>query len=300
MITSTNYNRSFWNAMRGKAVAASELNEGSDGYGSFFLPDDFRAKFNSALAKDNVFRRLATSIQMSSPEGTIHAVTSTGTAAWTPENTAIPESADTFTQFPVTSYKLASLIRLKESFVNDMSFDLEKYLLDEFARRFGRSEEDAFINGDGTDRPVGILSSGELSVTTASAATIAFDEVIKLYFSLKPEHRKKAVFLMHDETALMLQTLKDNAGNYLWNAANDTIFGKPVITSFHMPTVAAGATPIAFGDLSYYWIMERQRLTVKRLRELYVLAGQIGFSAFERLDGKLILPEAVKILQIKA
>ncbi len=300
MITSTSYNRSFWNAMRGKAVAASELNEGSDGCGSFILPDDFRAKFITALAKDNVFRRLATSIQMSSPEGTIQAVASTGTAAWTPENTAIPESADTFTQFPVTSYKLASQIRLKESFVNDMNFDLEKYLLDEFARRFGRSEEDAFINGDGTDRPVGILSSGELGITTASAAAITYDEMIKLYFSLKPEYREKAVFLMHDETALQLRTLKDTTGNYLWNTANDTIFGKPVVASFHMPTVAAGASPIAFGDLSYYWIVDRQRLTVKCLRELYILAGQIGFSAFERLDGKLVRQDAVKLLQIKA
>lgn len=300
MIISTNYNRAFWNSMRGKAVASNDLNEGSDGYGSFILPDDFQAKFCTALSKENIFRRLATSIQMSSPEGMIQAVASTGSASWTPKSTALPESADTFTQFPVTSFKLASLIRLKETFINDMNFDLEKYLLNEFTRRFGRSEEDAFINGDGTDRPIGILNSGELGVTTTSASAITFDEVIKLYFSLKPEHREKAVFLMHDETALMIRTLKDTAGNYLWNATNDTIFGKPVITSFNMPTVGAGAKPIAFGDLSYYWILERQRLTFKRLRELYILAGQIGFSAFERLDGKLIRPEAIKTLQMHA
>lgn len=105
---------------------------------------------------------------------------------------------------------------------------------------------------------------------------------------------------MHDETAMQLRTLKNTTGNYLWNAANDTIFGKPVVTSFHMPTVAAGASPIAFGDLSYYWIVERQALSVNRLKELYILAGQIGFSAFERLDGRLIRPEAVKTLQMHA
>lgn len=298
MTLSTNYNKSFWNAMRGKSIAQNELQSGSDGYDSFILPDDFRAKFNAALAKDNLFRRLATVIQMSSPEGTIQAVTSTGTAAWTPDGTAIVESADTFTQFTIKSFKLASLSRLKESFVNDMNFDLEKYLFKEFTRRFGRSEEAAFINGNGETQPSGIIGSGEVGITTTSASSITYDEVIKLYFSLKPEHREKAVFLMHDETALMLRTLKDTAGNYLWNASDNTIFGKPVVTSIHMPTIAAGAKPIAFGDLSYYWIIERQLLSVKRLKELYAVVGQIGFSAFERLDGRLILPEAIKTMQM--
>lgn len=300
MITSTNYNRAFWNVMRGKVSTTHDLTEGANSSGAYALPSESQMDFSIGLAKENLFRRLATIVHLSSPEGTIQAVSSTGSAAWTPESVSFSESADSFTQFSLTSYKLASLARLKESFVSDMNFDLEKYLLDEFARRFGRSEEDAFINGDGTDRPVGILSSGELGITTTSASAITYDEVIKLYFSLKPEYREKAVFLMHDETAMQLRTLKDTAGNYLWNAVNDTIFSKPVVTSFHMPTVAAGALPIVFGDLSYYWIVERQALSVNRLKELYILAGQIGFSAFERLDGKLIRQEAIKTLQMHA
>jgi HK97 family phage major capsid protein len=75
---------------------------------------------------------------------------------------------------------------------------------------------------------------------------------------------------------------------------------KPVVTSPYMPTVSAGAKSIVFGDLSYYWLIERQPITIKKLSELYALQGQIGFSAYERLDGKLIQPDALKILQIKA
>ena len=67
-----------------------------------------------------------------------------------------------------------------------------------------------------------------------------------------------------------------------------------------MPAPAAGKKAIAFGDLSYYWVIERQPLTIKRLNEMYAVQGQIGFTAFERLDGKLILPEAIKVLQQKA
>ncbi len=104
---------------------------------------------------------------------------------------------------------------------------------------------------------------------------------------------------MHDDTAMKLRTLKDDAGNYLWNSSNDTIIGKPVITSPYMPEVKTGAKPIVFGDLTYYWIVERQPLSIKRFNELYVLRGQIGFAGHERIDGKLIQPDAVSILQMK-
>lgn len=300
MITSSIYNRSFWNAMREKTTSYSELAEGADGTGSCLSPDEFREKFNAALAKDNVFRRLATIIQPASADGTIQAVVSTGSAAWVPEGTIIPESTDTFTQFPIKSHKLASLSRLKESFANDNRFDLERYLLREFTRRFGRAEENAFINGDGLSQPNGILSAtgAEIGVTAAETAMIAYDEVVKLYFSLKAEYRANAVFLMHDETAMLLRTLKDASGTPLWNSSNDTIFTKAVVTSPYMPTIEAGKNPIAFGDLSYYWVIERKPLSVTRLNELYAEQGQVGFIAYERLDGRLIRPEAIKVMKM--
>ena len=234
------------------------------------------------------------------PEGTIQAVASTGMAEWIAEGVSIPESADAITPFPVYSYKLASLVRLNNSFVADTAFDLEAYLLNAFARRFGRAEETAFLNGTGGNEPTGLLSDSgaEIGFTAASAATFTYDEVVKLYFSLKAEYRSNAVFLMHDDTAMALRILKDSAGNPIWNAQNDTIFGKPVITTASMPLPTAGAKPIAFGDLSYYWVIERQPLSIKRLNERYAIQGQIGFAAYERLDGKLILPEAVKVLQM--
>lgn len=298
MSTSTIYNRSFWNAMRGKNAAYSDMAEGEDGRGNHHVPREFADRFTDALKKDNLFRRLATVVGLSSsPDGTIHAVASMGTAAWTQDGTPLPESADTFTQFPLKSHKLAALTRLKETFVSDTSFDMEGYLLKEFARRFGRAEEAACITGDGLTQPTGILGGGEVGATTTDTKAVTYDEIVALYISLKAEYRQNAVFLMHDETMLFLRTLKDSTGNYLWDS-DDTIFGKPVLTSPHMPTMAAGAKAIAFGDLSFYWLVERQPLTAKRLSELYAREGQIGFSAFERLDGKLIRPEAVKILQM--
>lgn len=299
-MTTNTYERNFWNMMRGQKADIPTLSNKLDISGAYLTPEEFKAKFDKALAKDNVFRRLATVVNTTSPEGTILAVASTGTADWVPEGVAIPESSDTILPFPVYSHKLASLVRLKNSFVSDNAFDLENYLLTAFARRFGRAEEAAFLNGTGTEQPTGLLSDSgaEVGATAASATAVTYDELVKLYFSLKAEYRANAVFLMHDDTAMALRTLKDSVGNPLWNAEHDTIFGKPVVTSSAMPTQAAGKKVIVFGDLSYYWVIERQPLAIKRLSELYSMQEQIGFSAFERLDGKLILPEAVKVFKM--
>lgn len=78
------------------------------------------------------------------------------------------------------------------------------------------------------------------------------------------------------------------------------ILGRPVRTSAYMPAIAASAKTIAFGDFSYYWIADRQGRSFKRLNELYAANGQVGFLASQRVDGKMILPEAVKVLVQKA
>ena len=104
---------------------------------------------------------------------------------------------------------------------------------------------------------------------------------------------------MNDNTALILRTLKDINGNYLWRLSDDTILGKPVIISPYMPDIAANSIPVAFGDLSYFWILERQALSVKILTELYARENQTGYAAYERIDGKLIRPEAVQLLKVK-
>ena len=110
---------------------------------------------------------------------------------------------------------------------------------------------------------------------------------------------------MNDSTVAAIRKLKDSNGQYLWQPAlrekeYDTILGKRVITSPYAPEIAAGAKTVMFGDFSYYWIGDRQGVSFKRLNERYADLGQVGFLASKRVDGKLILPEAIKVLQMKA
>lgn len=176
----------------------------------------------------------------------------------------------------------------------------------EFARRIGSKEEEAFLIGDGKGKPTGIFASvgGAEDGATTSTANISFDDMIELFYSVKSPYRKKAVWVLNEQTVKVLRKLKDNTGNYIWQPAvssglPDTILNRPYVTSVYAPVSAAGAKPIAFGDLSYYWIADRQGRSLKRLDELFAMNGQVGFLASQRVDGKLILPEAVKTLTIK-
>lgn len=296
MLNTTIYNQAFWNKLRGTLLNHDDLKEGQVD-GGFQLPTNNLKEFYKALEKDNLFRRLATTVHLTKAEGTIQAITSTGSAGIVDEGNLIPEDGDKFTQFPIKSYKIASLIKLRESFLLDNDFDLEKYLTTDFARRFARAEENLFINGHGVTNQTGILSASE-SIDSKDINTLSYDEIIKLYFSIDAEYRKGAVFIMNDETALYLRTLKDNDGNYLWNPNNDTILGKEVIISPYMPNMESGKQPIIFGDLSFYWIIERKPLAIQVLKELYSSQGQIGFIGFERIDGRLIRPEAISTIKM--
>lgn len=311
---SSEYKRSFWNAMRTRAgegldpVVKNALQVGTDTEGGYLVPDEFERNLVEALEEENIFRRLANVITTSSGDRKIPVVASKGTASWIDEEGAIPESDDSLGQVSIGAYKLGTLIKVSEELLNDSVFNLESYISREFARRIGNKEEESFFAGDGSGKPTGILAAtggAQLGVTTAGATAITLDEVLDLFYSLKAPYRNKAVFVMNDSTVKAIRKLKDSQGQYLWQPSiqagtPDTILNRPLYTSAYVPAIAAAAKTIAFGDFSYYWVADRQGRVFKRLNELYAATGQVGFIATQRVDGKLILPEAVKVLQQKA
>lgn len=99
---------------------------------------------------------------------------------------------------------------------------------------------------------------------------------------------------------MVLRILKDDGGNYIWNHANDTILGKKVYIFEFMPSAGAVAKPIAFGDMSYYWIVGRRPVSVRTLVEQFAMVDCIGYLAYEFLDGKLTRTEAIKVMQMTA
>ena len=303
------YKQSFWNAMRNKSSfeIQNALQVGTDGEGGYLVPDEFEATLVQALEEENIFRQLAKVITTSSGDRKIPVVATKGTSSWVDEEGQIPESDDSFGQVAIGAYKLGTMIKVSEELLNDSVFNLEQYIAREFARRIGSKEEEAFFIGDGTGKPTGIFNAtggANVGLTAASSTAITVDEVLDLFYALKSPYRKNATFLMNDATIKAIRKLKDNNGQYLWQPAitagtPDTILNRPIKTSAYIPILAAGAKAIAFGDFSYYWVADRQGRAFKRLNELYAATGQVGFMATQRVDGKLILPEAIQVLQMK-
>ena len=297
------YGKSFWDYMRGDQLAERKMTGGNVvDTAAYAMPDTVNGKYENAIARESVMRRIASVLAQYSGSSHILAAASDDVAEFVPEAGSInvQDVVDDFTKIMIGRYKLATLLRLSSAFASDAAFDLEGYLVKRLAKAFARTEDQAFISGAGTNEPVGLLNNDEGAETGASAAELTFDAVIEHYFSVKPEYRKNGVWLVNDETALTLKKLKDDAGNYLWRGSDDTIMGKPVMISEYMPNAEAGAKPILFGDFSYYWIVKRSPLTVKMLRELFSLNSQVGYLAFELIDGRLVRREAVKALQITA
>ena len=299
------YKKAFWNSIRKSNFydVSNDLSVGTDAKGGYLVPDEFEQQLIDKLQEQNFMRTLATIIQTASGDRKIPIVTGHGEASWMDENGLYPESDDAFGQATIGAFKLGTIIKISDELLNDSVFNLENYIANEFARRIGTKEEEAFLIGDGSSKPTGLLTSAVIGVTAASAS-ITFDDVMDLYHSLRTPYRRNAAWILNDSTVKALRKLKDSNGNYIWQPSiqmgqPDMILSRPYYTSTFVPEIGAGNKVMAFGDYSYYWIADRQGRSFQRLNELYAANGQVGFLASQRVDGKLVLPEAVKTLAIK-
>ena len=301
-INQSEYEPRFWNMARCRSGQDDRLSTGyNTANGTYALPAAFGKKLEQALSRESLFRVMATVIRAYGNDYTLYAKDTDDLAQFVEEGGLIPvyDGIDDFTVSKIGSHKLAVFVKLDEDFVNDAGFSIEDYLAARLGRNFGRAEDNGFINGSGLHEPTGILHADAGAEVGVTAGTLTYDDVISLYFSVKPEYRRNGMWFMNDKTALALRTLKDADGNYLWNSGNDTILGKHVRVCEFMPDAIPGNKPIAFGDFSYYWAVLRAPFSLRTLTEKFVLHDQIGYLALEYLDGKLVRRDAVKVLQMK-
>ena len=301
------YNKAFWDMMRGDGhimEVRNALSVGKDDEGGFTVPGEFERRLIQGLEENNIFRQMAHVIRTSSGTRKIPIANDTMEASWIDEGEEIPETTTKFAQTTLSAYKMGAMIRVSNELLNDSAFDIAAYIADRFGKAMGRAEEKAFIVGTGDKQPTGLLNDtvgAETGTTASSSTAVTFDDIFKLYYSLKSPYRAKASFLCNEELLLQLMMLKDGQGNYIWRPAldvgkPDTILGRPIYTSGFMPGVARGNKVMTFGDYSYYWVADRASRTFRRLNELFASTDQVGFMTTQRVDGKLILPEAVKVL----
>jgi len=306
---SEEYKSAFWDMIRNKGdqfAVRNALNIGEDTEGGYTVPDEFERRLIQALEENNIFRQMATVIKTNSGTRKIPIANDTMEAQWIDEGEEIPETDTRFGQTTLSAYKLGTMIKISNELLHDSAFDLASYIAARFGVAMGNAEERAFFTGDGDKKPLGILDEtggAELGVTAASQTAITFDEIFDLYYSLKSPYRRNAQFVCNETILLQLMKLKDKNDNYLWKpsldiAKPDTLLGRPIRTSSFMPAIAKGERVLLFGDMKNYWVADRQNRTFRRLNELYARTDQVGFLTTQRVDGRLILPESVKVLKM--
>ena len=298
---SDEYKKAMLTALRSNFRQVSNvLQEGVDADGGYLVPEEYDHRLIDVLTEENIMRGIATKITTSG-EHKINIAATKPAAAWIEEGEALSFGDATFEQKILDAHKLHVAIKITEELLYDNAFGLENYIITEFGKALANAEEDAFLNGDGVGKPTGIFdkTKGGESIGTLTAA-LKSDDILDLIYKLKRPYRKNASFIMNDATLAQIRKLKDNNGQYLWQPsyqANepDKILGYNIRTSAFAPTDA-----IAFGDYKYYNIGDRGSRSFKQLNELFAGNGMIGYVAKERVDGLLILPEAVKILGLKS
>lgn len=299
------YKQAMLNAFRSNFRNISNiLQEGIDPQGGYLVPEEYDERLIQGLEEENILRQLGTTIQTSG-EHKINIASSKPAAAWIEEGGALTFGDAKFDQIVLDAHKLHVAVKVTEELLYDNAFNLENHLISQFSKALANAEEESFLNGDGVNKPLGIFAAkggGEIGVTTTSDK-ISSDDILSLVYALKRPYRKNAAFILNDGTLAMLRKLKDSNGAYIWQPSYqqgepDRLLGYPVYTSAFAPEVAKGQPAIAFGDFSYYNIGDRGIRSFQELKELFAGNGMVGFVAKERVDGKLVLPEAVQILKV--
>lgn len=295
------YKAAMLDALRsGFKRVSNVLQEGVDTDGGYLVPEEYDNRLIDVLDEENIMRKLGTRITTSG-EHKINIAATKPAASWIEEGGALSFGDATFEQILMDAHKLHVAIKVTEELLYDNAFGLENYIITQFGKALANAEEDAFLNGDGVGKPLGLFAaSGGGQIAETLTAAIKADDIINLVYALKRPYRKNASFIMNDKNIAAIRKLKDNNGAYIWQPSAqagepDRLFGYPVHTSAYAPEDA-----IAFGDYKYYNIGDRGTRSFKQLTELFAGNGMIGYVAKERVDGKLILPEAVQILKLKS
>ena len=280
------------------------LRRGSAGSGNFIVPDTFEQKLVKGLTEKSLIRKLGT-VMKTNTTMRIPTIIADGEAAWIPENEPVQFSEAVYGEIVLDAYKLAHKVVVSDEMLEDAQFDVEDYIRQLFVESVSAAEELALFIGDGNGKPTGLLHQTSVGWVSEKAGDITYDDILNLIHSVKSPYRKNAVLVMSEDAITKLLSIIHYHGNSPWDVSlkdgtSKTLFGYPVYTTNYLDRVLPGTKPVLFGDFSYFWIGERGKRSVKRLVERYADTGQVAYITSERIDAKLVLPEAIKSLEVKA
>lgn len=278
--------------------------EGAVGTGGYLVPNVYSSDLIKIIYEGS-YLRMAGSRQYTMPTGAPlkkPALTNSSAATLTTEAAAITEAEPTVGEVVWTPYKFSKLAKVSNEMLYDSRIPLDVLLNDDAAYGFGQAENTYFTTGTGSGQPQGIVTGSSLGATAASATTIGYDDILKLFHSLSFQYRAGSVFMANDAVVQALRLIKDTTGRPIWQSSltegqPETLLGRPLFVNNSMAsTLAATTKSMLFFNPRYFEIVDFMEVTVKRLDELYAATDQTGFTWIKRSDSRVTLSAAVKHL----
>lgn len=307
------YRKEFFNQIRTNfRTAQNYLREASPTKGGYLVPSEFHNEIVSKLENENVMRQIATVVTTNN-DHQVAITTSSPTASWISEGQTINLTTEEFNRVTLEAHKLATAVNVTNELLADSFYNIEQHLLTEFSKAIGAKEEEAFLIGNGTTEPEGIvttLSADSDSYLMTLDGFISADDLIKLQYSLPRQYRKNAVWLTNDTEYREIRRLKDEEGRFIWQPSlieeePPKLLGSPIYSSPYISQPEQGGVNssivLFYGDFKrFYYIAQRGELVFKPLREINALSDITSFLMIERVDGRIIDRAAVRGLKLSA
>ena len=301
-------------ALRGLELEGKAMSTSVNSEGGYLVDPQTADVIKSVLNSTASIRAVANVVNVESGTFDVLIDSADVEAGWADETSATAETGTaTIERISIPLHELSALPKASQRLLDDSAFDLESWLATRIADKFARAEAAAFINGDGMDKPTGILAHPKVANDSWSWGNIGYvstgvdgdfqggDALVDLVYALGAQYRANGSFVMNSKTAGAVRKLKDADGRFLWSdglAAGEParLLGYPVVIAEDMPDIASGADAIAFGDFSAgYTVAERPDLRV--LRDPFSAKPHVLFYATKRIGGDVSDFAAIKLLR---
>ena len=298
--------RSGINTLTEKEVRAMQADD-PEGGGYLVAPQLFVSEMLKAVDNTVFVRGLARkfSLAKAASLGVPKLDTDFSDADWVSELATGDEDALDYGKRELRPHALSKLVKVSNTLIRLSTESIEAMVRERLSYRFSVTLENAYLNGDGLQKPLGVFTADadgintDRDVSTGNTdSSIKADGLIEAKYTLKTPYLRNARWVFHRDAVKQIRKLKDGAGQYLWQPGItadmlDEILGIPIIVSEYAPsTFATGKYVGILGDFSYYWIADALDMQVQRLVELYATTNQVGYIARFETDGMPVLSEA--------
>ena len=271
-------------------------------------PAEYIEELVKVITEISPVRSVARVRQTSNKEIEVPSKTASFAAAWTAETGTRSETTGYTTSLnTIPTHELYAMVDISSALLEDSVFDLEAEMNTEFAEQFAKAEGNAFIAGNGTNKPTGITDGTTVAhtATGAASAAISTDNLMDLVHGLKSEYARNASFMLNRTTLGIIRKLKDTAGQYIFQTGfsgqaglPNTILGHGYVEAADVADAASGAKSVIFGDFRRgYMIVDRVALSVLRDPYSQAASGNVRYLARRRVGGEVVLSEAMRVLK---